>query len=72
MISALSLSQGEVSELSLNGLTSLSDQQAKSLSRVGRGVYLDGLTSLTDQQAASLGQVKEFLSLRGLGLNEGK
>ena len=50
--------------LSLHGLTSITDAQAESLSKV-EGLYLSGLTTITDEQAESLGKVK-YLYLGGL------
>lgn len=50
--------------LDLNGFTSITDQQAESLSKVSV-LGLNSLTSITDQQAESLSKVS-VLSLNGL------
>ena len=48
--------------LSLNGLTSLSDEAAKGLSNLkGRYLYLRGLTILSDDAAKSLSKYKHEL-----------
>ena len=44
----------------LNGLTSITDEQAESLSKV-RTLVLNGLTSITDKQAESLSKVEGAL-----------
>ncbi len=57
--------------LCLDGLTSISDDQAKILGNVaphgnrGRSLSLNGLSSITDKQAESLSKLKD-LSLEGL------
>lgn len=50
----------------LNGLASISDNQAESLSRHGGELSLDGLISLNDNQAESLSKQEGELSLKGL------
>ncbi|MDB4864588.1 hypothetical protein OAI33_14975, partial [Pirellulaceae bacterium] len=57
----------KVDVLSLDGLTSITDAQAKFLS-VGfpDELYLYGLTSITDEQAESLSKVDGWLELNGL------
>jgi hypothetical protein len=51
----------------LNGLTTLSEEVAKSLVRLRNGgLYLDGLTTLSDAVAQTLTQHKGNLSLKGL------
>ena len=57
--------------LTLDGLTSLTDSQAASLSQfggklVGKRLSLNSLTSLTDSQAESLAKFSGVLSLNGL------
>jgi hypothetical protein len=47
--------------LYLNGLTSITDEQAEILSKV-EGLELTGLTSITDEQAESLSKV-EYLTI---------
>jgi hypothetical protein len=61
---ALSLYQGDV--LELDGLTSLSDPAAQSLSRYEGFLSLDGITTLTDVAAGALAQRRGGLSLDGL------
>ena len=61
----LLIEEDRVEWLDLCGLTALSDEQAKSLSRL-KGLALDGLTTITDDQAESLSKVKGPLSLNGL------
>ena len=51
--------------LELNGLTSMTDGQAESLSKV-LTLKLNGLTSITDAQAESLRKVRSGLVLNGL------
>ena len=53
--------------LTLNGLTSLSDAAAESLSKhKGRGIELNGLTCLSDKAAESLSRYKGDLECDGL------
>ena len=58
----------KIKYLNLNGLTSITNAQAESLSKViARELYLNGLTSITDAQAESLSkQNYGVLSLNGL------
>ena len=58
----------KIKRLNLNGLTSITNAQAESLSKViARELYLNGLTSITDAQAESLSkQNYGVLSLNGL------
>jgi hypothetical protein len=51
--------------LAVNGLVSITDEQAEILSKNRKVLELNGLTSITDQQAESLGMVK-YLFLNGL------
>ena len=48
---------GEVDQLSLNSLTTLTDQQATNLSRVQWGLSLQGLALISDAQAKALEKV---------------
>ena len=44
--------------LRLNGLTSITDEQAERISKVSNQLYLNGLTSITNKQAESLSEAK--------------
>ena len=55
---AETLGNSKVLSLRLNGLTEITDEQAKSLSRAKKNLTLDGLTSITDKQAESLSKVE--------------
>ena len=64
---AIEVFSGERVDLSLNGLTSLSDAAAESLSKYKGGLLsLEGLTSLSDAAAESLSKLKVNLYLQGL------
>jgi hypothetical protein len=58
------LAKSQISLYFLTGLTSITDNQAESLSKV-ESLTLNGLTTITDKQAESLGEV-ESLALNGL------
>ncbi len=59
------IEEDRVEWLGLDGLTSITDEQAESLSKVGPPNDLCGLTALSDEQAKSLSRLKG-LSLDGL------
>jgi hypothetical protein len=52
-----------VESLGLAGLTSITDEQAESLSKVTFVLGLAGLTSITDEQAESLSKVEGYLTI---------
>jgi hypothetical protein len=61
----LLIEEDRVEWLDLCGLTSITDKQAESLSKVGSPIDLCGLTALSDEQAKSLSRLKG-LALDGL------
>ncbi len=52
------IEEDRVEWLGLDGLTSITDEQAESLSKVGSPIDLCGLTALSDEQAKSLSRLK--------------
>jgi hypothetical protein len=65
--SALVSSIGELSSLSFNGLTSISDNASTTLARVNaRSLHLDGLESISDNAAKAFVECQFDLSLEGL------
>jgi len=62
---AKALAKQEV-HLSLNGLTSISDEVAEALAQHRGELYLNGLTSLSDKAAKALAQHRGYLELWGV------
>ncbi len=56
----------KIFRLSLNGLTSITDEQAEIFNQFGGILFLNGLTSITDQQAESLSKAVGGLNLNGI------